>query len=1155
MAKVKITIDGKEIVAEEGSNLLETARCNGIEIPSLCHDSRLEPFGACRQCLVEVEGGRGPVQACGAKVQEGMIVRTATDNILGLRRLGLELLLTEHTGDCIAPCQLACPAEIDIQGFVAHIANGRTAEAAALIREKMPFPASIGRVCPRFCEQECRRNLIEGPVSICFLKRFAGDFEIQEGAAAIPAAKPDTGKQVAVVGGGPAGLTAAYYLALEGHRVTIFEAAPELGGMMRYGIPEYRLPKAVLDQEIRVITELCQTVVCNKALGRDFTLRQLKQMGFDAIFIGLGSWANQSLRLEGEDLGGVYSGIGFLGRMALKDTPPVGSRVVVIGGGNTAMDAARTAVRLGVPEVTVVYRRSRDEMPANPHEITQAEEEGVRFELLTAPVGFIGEEERVTAIRCVKMQLGEVDSSGRRRPVAIKGSEFEISVDTVITAAGQKLEQAALAGSPEIALNRWGDIEANSETYQCQPEWLFSGGDCVTGPATAVAAVAAGRKAALSIDLYLRGDAVVAQQKPFNCSRGTLDEIDPEEFADRERIPRTAMPTIAPEVRKDNFKEFETGFTKEMAAKEVERCLSCGCLDVFECRVRNYAAKLKVTTKRLGVGKPKYPVFNDHPHIIRDPNKCILCGNCVRVCQEFQGVGALGFVNRGSDTVVLPSLKSPLAETLCKSCGQCVAICPTGALTQQSILPKPGPWQTKKVESVCPYCNVGCKLELEIAGGRIVAVTSPVDSITVNGGDLCARGAFGYDFVHNPERLVKPLVRKNGRMEETSWDEAIQTAGNILRDVRDTAGLDSVAVAAAPGLTNEETYTAHKLGRMALGASNIYGTVPVTTNSLLSETGRKGLGPSFADLMDSDLILVVGGEISDDYPIVAHKIRKAAAKGSKVMIISPGATSLQSIAALSLKVSYRNFLSLFEAFLSYVFRYDLIDPAVRENNSILIDSLKEQIPGDFYEIIKSIRTKPEKIVKFLQFYLRAQNPVVVVDGYVIGPDELDMVSLFTLITGNLTGSGKGLITLYPYGNIRGQLEMGVRAGASDYTSLIDSIKSGAVRGLLIVSDGLGIDSRLMHQGVKTIAITPFLQDNITAEVILPGATFAETEGSYTNCEGRMQHLAQAFLPPAGKDNRQIMSELACAMGCQLGYNSGAGIQGEVLRQLLKRRQN
>ncbi len=1151
MSQVKFFLDGRETTAEEGSNLLEAAALNGVKIPSFCHDPRLQPFGACRQCLVEVEGSRGVVQACGTKIREGMTVRTDTDNIIDLRRLGLELLLSEHCGDCVAPCQLACPAGIDIQGFIAHIANGQTREAVKLIKEKLPLPASVGRVCPRFCETDCRRNLIDGPVSICALKRFAGEHELTNGAAYVPTVKPDTGKQVAIVGGGPAGLTAAYYLALAGHRVTIFEAAPGLGGMMRYGIPEYRLAKAEMDKEIRLIVNLCQDVFCNKVLGRDFTIRQLKQLGFDAVFIGIGSWANQGLELAGEYMEGVYSGIGFLGEIASGKQITVGNRVIVIGGGNTAMDAARTSVRLGAAEVTVVYRRSRQEMPASPHEIEQAEEEGVKFEFLTAPVGFVGENGRVRAIQGVKMKLGEPDSSGRRRPVPVQGSEFELPADMVITAIGQKLEKLSLLGSPELALDRRGNIEVSPFTMRTGTDWIFAGGDCVTGPATVVEAVAAGRKAAGAIDRYLKGEAVIPDEQPFNCSRGSLDEIDPAEFADREKIPRTPMPTILPELRKNNFREFELGFDPEMAGNEAGRCLSCGCLDVFDCRLREYATRIKVKPEKLGFGKRVHPVLNDHPYIIRDPNKCILCGNCVRVCQEIQGISALGFVNRGSRTMVLPSLKSPLEETLCNSCGQCISACPTGALTSRTILVKPGPWQTEKVESVCLQCNIGCKLELNMVGDQIVSVTAPIDGRTVNEGDLCFKGFFGYSFVYSPERLSKPLVMKNGSLTETGWDEAIATAGKLLGNIRDTGGLDSVAVLVSPKLTNEENYLAYKLGRMALGTNNVISTVPFFFGEETARLRKKDFYTSFGDLMESDLIMLVDGEISMKYPIVAHKIKKAVEKGSKLLIITPYATSLDPLAKHTLKVNRNKTGRLFESFISYILRYELVDKSLWQTHSGLIDDLEAQIAEDFFEIAGSFWVKPEKIIEFLHLFIRAQNPVIVVDGNMIAPPELELLKTFALITGNLGRPGRGMIILYPEGNIRGQFDMGINVIAKEYNSVSEGIKSGRIKALLILSDGTDLEPRLRRNGLKTVVVTPLRPKEIIPDVILPGATFAETDGTVTNCEGRVQGLRSGFSPLAGKQNWQILVDLAEALGYRMNYQNNVKVYSEALIQMLR----
>ena len=398
MSMISFILDGKRLEVEAGQTVLEAAQQYGVNIPTLCHDPRLKPTAACRLCLIEIEKARTPMPACNTLVTKDMVVKTTSEAILESRKMALELLLSDHYGDCISPCQIACPAGIDIQGQLAFIANGQYLEALKLIKESNPLPLVCGRVCPRFCEEKCRRNLIDGPVAINMTKRFVADMDLYADGPFTAEVKPASGYRVAVVGGGPAGLTEAYYLALEGHSVGLFESSPAMGGMLRYGIPEYRLPKAVLDKEIASITRLCRDIKTSYVLGKDFTVEGLKKLGYQAVFLALGAQNDQKMQIPGEDLSGVFSGIGFLRDVIDGKKIELGSKVVVVGGGNTAIDAARTVLRLGVQEVTMVYRRYRQEMPANAEEVEGAEEEGVKFQFLTNHIKLNGDGNRVISI-------------------------------------------------------------------------------------------------------------------------------------------------------------------------------------------------------------------------------------------------------------------------------------------------------------------------------------------------------------------------------------------------------------------------------------------------------------------------------------------------------------------------------------------------------------------------------------------------------------------------------------------------------------------------------------------------------------------------------------------------------------------------------------
>jgi heterodisulfide reductase subunit A len=495
----------------------------------------------------------------------------------------------------ISPCRAACPAGVNVQGYVALIGAGKYAEALDLIRRDLPFPGICGRVCPHPCEAACTRAKLEGAVAIAALKRFVADWGMEHEEAGAPEGARATGPhalaeqagRVAVVGSGPAGLACAYQLAKQGQAVTVFEALPVAGGMMAVGIPEYRLPRDVLEYEIDAIRKLGVDVVTGTALGRDFTLDDLFRQGYGAVFLAIGAHKGQRMKIPGEGLEGVYDGITFLREINLGPQPagttPQGGfaphlgKVAVIGGGNTAMDAARSALRLGADSVTIVYRRSRAEMPVNPWEVEEAEREGVKIEYLAAPVK-IGGETRVTAIECQRMELGEPDASGRRRPIPIAGSEFSLAVDTVIAAIGQLPETGALA---DVELTHWGTIRSDEDTCETSRPGVFAGGDAVAGPATVIEAVAAGNRAAESIARYLQGLDLREGRTLKASGRPIVEKEVGEEVA---YFPRFEMPMLPVENRRGNFAEVELGYALEMARQEAERCLDCAvCSECLEC--------------------------------------------------------------------------------------------------------------------------------------------------------------------------------------------------------------------------------------------------------------------------------------------------------------------------------------------------------------------------------------------------------------------------------------------------------------------------------------------------------------------------------------------------------------------------------------------
>jgi len=823
MSDITFTINGQALQAEEGQTILQAATRAGIYIPALCSYPGLKPLAEvvpdrnCQLCLAEVNGLLA--LSCTTPVSEGMVIETETARVQEQRRKNMTAILRRHPNACLTchrrercgpfdiclrhvavedrcivcpkngncelqravdhigldelppyvpkklpirtdspffvrdhnlcilcqrcvrvcedirgrkaiefsyPCHNACPAGIDIPRYVRLIASGRPEAALAVVRERVPFPGSLGRVCIHPCEEACQRGLeVDEPICIRMLKRFADDNS--NGSWKKWAKKlPPTGKSVAVVGAGPAGLTCAYYLAKQGHKVTVFESLPVAGGMMRVGIPEYRLPRDILGREVEEIENAGVEIKYNTRIEE---LDSLFDQEYNAVFLGLGAHEGMKLGVEGEDLPGVIDAAEFLRRANLGESVDMGEKVGVVGGGNVAIDAARIAPRIGSKKVTIFYRRTRAEMPAASEEIDAALEEGIEIIYLAAPTKLTRENGELK-LECQRMELGEPDASGRRRPVPIEGSEFTTELDTLIAAIGQRPN---IPESFRIETGR-GNVVKVDANMMTSREGIFSAGDCQIGPDSVIRAIAGGRKAAETIDRRLGGNGDISESlvDPAESMHRLNGHYPLEKLAHFSHMP--------PQDAIKSFDEVEFGLDAEIAMAEAARCLQC--------------------------------------HVIAPPNELTL------------------------------------QEADCQFCGACVDACPVGALIEYS-----GRWTgtpDREVKTICPYCGVGCQLILEIKNERIIRVVPDPDG-PANQGQACVKGKFGLDFIHSPERLTTPLVKRNGEFVPATWDEALRLAAANLEKYQS----NEIATISSAKCTNEDNYVIQKFTRAVIGTNTI----------------------------------------------------------------------------------------------------------------------------------------------------------------------------------------------------------------------------------------------------------------------------------------------------------------------------------------------
>lgn len=1092
MKKLRLNINGKEVLGVAGQTILEVARENDIFIPTLCYDERTKIYGSCGLCMCEVEGNPKLCKACATEIAPGMVIRTNTERVIESRKTNLELLLSNHVGDCRPPCVLACPAQTDCQGYVGLIANGEYEAALELVKDKIPLPAALGRVCPHPCEEACRRGLVDEPISIAQLKRFAADWDLEASNAYVPECEEDTGKSVAIIGGGPMGLSAAYFLRRMGHNVTIFEAMPNAGGMLRYGIPEYRLPKAVLDEEILTIERMGVEIVTNTKIGVDMPFDTIRN-DYDAVLLGIGAWVSTGVGCKGEDAEGVIGGIDFLRKVVRNEEIKLGEKVAIVGGGNTAMDACRTAVRLGAKEVYNIYRRTKDEMPADMLEIEEAEEEGVIFKNLTNPIEVVADENgHVKEVILQVMELGEPDASGRRKPIPVEGKTETLPIDTMILAIGQAVDASIV----DCDKTRKNAIAYDKDTFMTSIPGVFAGGDCGNDKISiAVEAIADARKVSEVIDAYLYGE-YIKYEKPFVVERKDITE---KTFEDRERMCRPVIPQLTPEQRKDNFSEvIPCGFTEDQAVEEASRCLECGCHDYYECKLIDFANQYDVKPDRFAGDINKVEFEDDHPFIVRDPNKCILCGLCVRVCEEVVGVGALGLVNRGFDTVVKPNMEKPLAESGCISCGQCVSVCPTGALQERTSMIKETPLPTEETDTICSYCSVGCSLKLETYSDMLIKA-NPDKEGAVNKGLICGKGKWGFDCSMLEDKLEEPLVKEDGKFREADYHEAFVLVAKKAQTVGAKYGKDAIAVSISDRYTNEEAY-AIKCMAEAMGAKVL--CMNNRASGLEKVTGLNASPNTIDELLSTNLILKVGFK-DEDSRVIALKIRQAEEAGAKVMSLCNGQNDL-------------GFL--------------------KEIAKAIVESGKAKKPAGYDEFVASLDgvvVSPEAQA-IADEYLAAKKAMIVYQQNFLTVEGAELVADIAMLSGHIGSPRDGILQVKAKNNSQGLVDMDITAGKE----ALEGVKA-----LIVFGENAEIDTEALE--FLAVCDTHMTELAAKADVVLPGTGFASIDGTFTNTERRLQLVQAAIDEDVLFNNWEIAVEIAHIFEVDLDWDGTDDISDEM----------
>jgi formate dehydrogenase major subunit len=832
-----------------------------------------------------------------------------------------------------------------------------------------------------------------------------------------------------------------------------------------------------------------------------------------------------------EKIEGVKSALDFLRDCELYGAPKLKGKVAVVGAGNSAIDVARTAVRCGAEEVSIIYRRTRAEMPAHHEEVDAAEKEGVKLELLASPQELIAENGKLKGIRCQRMELGEPDAGGRRKPVPIKGAVQDFACDYVFAAIGQDTDLEALSNEPEDqrpAANKWSTLEADKSTMTTNVKGVFAGGDVVLGPSAVIDAIAHGRTAAIAIDRYLTTGKAAGPAPDFESRRDFFGALPEWAFENVESNKRCAMPEREPSARINDFVQVETGLDEPHMKTEAGRCMECGCRSVFGCDLKRYAGEYGVDIARLSGEVRQHHVDRSHPLIKLDPNKCILCGRCIRTCQDVIGLSVLGFVGRGFATTVRPAMGKSMAESACIACGACVESCPTGALEARLNYGRQGPWKSHKTPSVCTFCSIGCDLDMNVVADGLMWATAP-EASTMGRGELCMKGRFGAGLIQGPDRLRKPLVKKNGKLTEVGWDEAMEAAACVLKNAAEAYGPESIGVMAAPRMTVEEALLVRHIAK-ALDANeagsfgqNRRGGPRHDLDEILGDTASTC---TLEDIKRADLIIVAGADPSATHPVLGMAIRRALKRGAEMIVVGSSEIDLQRPEDLWLDARRGTAGILYATILARILEQD--PSGSNESQKPDLRALRASVASltaSGGAIVSGVNAA--KIQTFGEKLASARKVVAVYDldeTLERATDDLKGLAQLLMIAGHIGSQGEGLLLLRSDCN-----SVGAKLAGIDNPLPIEKIRAA----LVMFENPFG-DYRAARDlaGVGSLVVVDhFLTETARkADVVLPAATLAESEGTVVSFDGRIVRVRQASLPTAGLTNAEVLAKLASALG-------------------------